>query len=123
MLGNTLFIRRVGHSQSEPSVKGGELVDVFAQSLLHVVPGLRHQGSTVLLGLLLIWEEFSPVGPVVFVLALRVVGGNSKAHGGAVCCCLGKIGDLDVELVKPVGVVIARIKVCGFPFGNIVSRG
>ena len=109
MFGNTFFVRQVGYSHSQSSSIGGELGDVFAHSLFHVVPGLRHQGLTVLLGLLLRGEEFSQIGPEVFFLALGVVGGIGEAHGSAVCCCLGNLGDLDVELIEPVGVVIAQV--------------
>ena len=123
VLGNTLFIRQAGHSHSQPTPKGGELGDVVAHCHLQAVPSLGLQGLTVLLGLFLSREEFSPIRPEVYVLALRVTGGIGKAHGCAVACCLGNLGDFGVELIVSVGLVIARVKVRRLTFGNIVGRG
>ena len=123
VLGNTLFIRQVGHSHSQPPPEGGELGDVAAHCDLQAIPGLGHQGLAVLLGLLLGREEFSPIRPEVFILALRVSGSIGEAHGSAVGCYLCNLGDLGVERIVPVGLVVARVKIRRLPFGNIVGRG
>ena len=94
-----------------------------AHCQLQAVPSLGHQGVAVLLGLLLGREKFSQIRPEVFVLVLRVSGSIGKTHGSAVGCFLSNLRDLGVERIVPVGMVIARVKIPRFAFGNKVGQG
>ena len=87
------------HPFCQPHPEGGDLGDVTAHCNLQAVPSLGHKGLAVLLGLLLSREEFSPIRPEVFVLALRVLGSIGKSHGSSVGCNLSNLRDLGVECI------------------------